>query len=1163
MREQQSPASNAPSQALRLRLLGAFEAYRGEERIAPRTFRTRQALSLLKILLDERGRTVPRERLVGALWPDSDPDAGRHSLQVAVAAVRAALEPELRRGTASRYVVTEDRGYRLVDDGVQVDVDALLRAARAGARAEREGDDHAAIDAYRIATSLYHGDYLAEDEAAEWALPTRERIREAYLDASLRLGRLLTTSAACDEAVAVLERALTVDPLREELYQQLMHAHLAARRRSHALAVYERCRRTLRAELGVEPTAATRAIREDACEERGAAQRHQGTGAELRLPFVGREQEISRLSDGWQRSAREGGVVAIVEGEAGEGKTRAVRRLANVLGAPVRTFWLAGHESEQDVPYAPLRALVSGWLDRAAGAALVPRLGQHAGTLAQLVPAIRDIWPDAPRPEDRVDDAVIAEAFTRALLLMKGPGRALVVLDDLHWMDDATVRWLPYALRREASGLLFVLTRRPSEPGPASLGPVLADLQRRSAATVRLAPLSRDDLEQLVAPLSGPGADARAFASRLHDATAGNALFAVETLRELWQRGPLPIDLREVPIAPTLRDALAARGARLPSASREALAAMAVLDAPAPAGVIAATASLSPDVSLAALETLLRAQLARPSEDGQRYAAEHPLVARATYDAISPPRRAELHLKAAAALQDPSVARLRHLALGGLPPERLVTEAESAGASALAAGRPADAVVCFERARELLATLESDAASRTRITERLAEGLQAVGRWTEAASRCRELLEEIDDPLVRCRLRRRIALSHGDVQGDFGVALALLDAAVAELDGRDGDDVASELGRVEAARATVHHYRSDPATAIRHGERALALLSRDGDAARDVVGVLNRLGSANQQIGRLDVAERYYRDGASRARTVGDALLEATLDHSLANALVHRGRPREGRDILRGALETYRGRAAAKLEAVALADVGLSEMEVGDLRASCNAYDESIARADTLGARFTVMHSLVGVGQVLVRLGRLTRARTDLERGIALAEEIGSRRRAAHAHTFLAELALAQGDAAAAVALVARAAVIGEQVGDAHTTREGQPVLARALLALGDPAGGAAAARRALDHSVATGFVLSEGRARVALAECLAHLGDVAAAEAEFARAVALFRASGASYELAVALHAQATTVPADRRRAAAELAEAAALARTCGARPLLRRIEEASTVTI
>lgn len=1156
--ERRDPASNGSPGGLRFRMLGPFEAYRGEERIPPQAFRTRQALALLKILLDARDRTVPSARLVELLWPDSDPDAGRHSLQVAVAAVRTALEPGLRRGTASRYVVTEDPGYRLVEDGVQIDVDALLRAARAGARAEREGDDGAAIDAYRIATSLYHGEYLAEDQVAEWVLPTRERVRATYLDASVRLGRLLAKAGAQDEAAVVLEQALAVDPLREELYQELMRAHIGAQRRSHALAVYERCRLTLHAELGVEPSAATRAIREEAREERGAT-RQPRAAVELRLPFVGRERELARLSEAWERSAREGGVVVILEGEAGEGKTHAVRRFANVLGSPVRTLWLAGHESEKDVPYTPLRALVSGWLDRTAGAALVPRLGQHAGALAQLVPAVRDVWPDAPQAEERVDDVLAAEAFTRALLLMKGPGRALAVLDDVHWMDDATVRWLPYALRRESPGLLVVLTRRPSEPGPASLDAVLADLQRRSAVSVRLAPLSGDDLEQLATPVSGPGAQARAFASRLQHATSGNALFAVETLRELWQRGALPTDLPVIPIAPTLRDAVAARLARLPRASRDALAAIAVLDAPAPPDAIAATASLSAEESLAALEVLLRAQLARPSDDGRRYGAEHPLIARATYDAISAPRRAELHVRAAGVLRDAPVARLRHLALGGMPREQLIAEAESAGAAALAAGRAADALTCFDRAYHLLGTSGSDRDRRVRVIEGLAETLQAIGRWAEAEARCRELLDDTDDPLIRSRLRRRIALSHGDIQGDFGAALAHLDAAAAELDGREGEDVPLELGRVESARMTVHHFRSDLASALAHGERALALLSDDPRATRDVARLLDGLGLLNQRMGRLDVAERYYREGARHARAVGDALVEATSNAGLGATLVHRGRVREGRALKRGALETYRACAATKLEAIALADVGWSEREAGDLPASYEAYEASIALAESLGARFTVMHSLVGAGQVLVDLGRFARARADLERGIALAEEIGSLRRAAHAHIYLAELALAQGDAATAVDHIARATAIGEQVGDAHTTREGQPVLARALLALGDPAGGAAAARRALDQSLTTGFVLSEGRARVALGECLARLGD-AAAKKEFARAVALFRAAAASHELAIALHAQATALPPGRRRAAAEdLAEAATLARECGARPLMRQVEEAS----
>lgn len=65
-------------------MLGAFEVHRGDDRIPARAWRTRQALAAVKLLVAERGRVVPAERLVDLLWPESDPAAGRHSLQVAI-----------------------------------------------------------------------------------------------------------------------------------------------------------------------------------------------------------------------------------------------------------------------------------------------------------------------------------------------------------------------------------------------------------------------------------------------------------------------------------------------------------------------------------------------------------------------------------------------------------------------------------------------------------------------------------------------------------------------------------------------------------------------------------------------------------------------------------------------------------------------------------------------------------------------------------------------------------------------------------------------------------------------------------------------------------------------------------------------------------------------
>lgn len=1144
-------------------MLGAFEIHRGDDRIPARAWRTRQALAAVKVLLAERGRVVPAERLADLLWPDSDPAAGRHSLQVAIRTARTVLEPGLRSGAASRFIVTDGRGYRFSTDHCTVDAADLVAAHLTGRSAERAGDPRAAIDAYRAAVGLYRGAYLEEDEGQEWALATREQLREMFIDSAQRLAILLGASGGSDEAAAVIERAIAADPLREDLYEALMRAHLAAGRRSHALAVYDRSARVLRAELGSAPGTAlellrsrTRATGAPAASERAPAQ--QPAVQELRLPFVGRAAELSRLAGAWSRAQREGGVTALVEGAAGDGKTRLVRELSDAIVQRSRTLWLAGHESEQALPFAPLRALVAAWLDRGAGATIVQRLGHHAGVLAPLLPGIRDVWPDAPAPDGQPDETAQAEAFTRAVALMKGSGSSLLVLDDLHWMDAPTTRWLGYVLRRDLSGLLIVATRRPAEGGTDPLDALVGDLRRHERSiTVRVGPLSRGDLEELVATVTIAPAHAAVLASRLHDSTGGNALFVVETLRELWHRGGAA-DPEDLPIPATLRETIASRVARLRPAPARALEAIAVLDAPAPADVVCAVAALLPEAGLAALEELLRAQLARTSDDGRRYLAEHPLVRRATYDGIAAPRRADLHRRAASALGDEPLARLRHLDLGGIPPADLAREAELTGVAALAAGRPADAAVCLERAHELLPSIPADPGHRARVTERLAEALHASGRWRDAMALCRAEVARTVDPLARSRLRRRTALALGDVEGRFAEALEMLDAAEGDLTGVSGGDAERELGLVAAARAQAHYYRSEYKETIDTGERAIASLEGAVGVERDLVDVQERVAAAHQRLGHLEQTERIFRDAGARARALGDALLEARVGDQLALALIHRGKLAEARHLLTSALAEYRIARAPKFEGRALVNLGWVYTQLGALGEARDAYDEAIAHSEALGARYTVMHALVGIGQVHARLGAFARAHADLERGIALADEMGTRQRVAHGFAHLAELALLEGDAPRARELVGRATEVADEIGDVHTIREGQATLARALLLLGDPHAAADAARVGIARSRESGFVLGEGRCHVALAEALAATGEMPAALAALEPAIALFRRTEAAYDLALALAAFAGLTQGPK--ASSALDEALALARSCGARPLLKRLEAVTT---
>jgi predicted ATPase len=135
------------------------------------------------------------------------------------------------------------------------------------------------------------------------------------------------------------------------------------------------------------------------------------------------------------------------------------------------------------------------------------------------------------------------EALTQALLLVKGQGPWLLVFDDLHWADPKTLVWLGYALRRFEPGILVLATSRDGEPTPDHHLSFLAGVRRGQRLTeLELSPLSVTDVLRLLSEIEPLSGEATPFAQRLHEATRGNALFLVETLRELHRRGkPVPL----------------------------------------------------------------------------------------------------------------------------------------------------------------------------------------------------------------------------------------------------------------------------------------------------------------------------------------------------------------------------------------------------------------------------------------------------------------------------------------------------------------------------------------------------------------------------------------------------------------------------------------------
>jgi predicted ATPase/DNA-binding SARP family transcriptional activator len=304
--------------------------------------------ALLAALLLKADEVVTRDELIDALWGEDPPDTARNTLQVYVSQLRKVLPEGLLETTPA--------GYRLAIDPGAVDLFEFERLTQAGRSALTIGDAAGAAETLRRALDLWRG--------SPTDLPQLEALRleelrltalEDRTDAELALGRHV-------QLVGELERLVAEQPLRERVRGQLMLALYRSGRQADALAVYQRARRTLVEELGIEPGESLRKLERAILEQDPALNVHPAATARRiptpPTPLLGRERELDALADLVRSSTTR---LLTLTGIGGIGKTRLalelVRRLAPEFqhGACVAT--LANVRDPAHVTRAILEAL--------------------------------------------------------------------------------------------------------------------------------------------------------------------------------------------------------------------------------------------------------------------------------------------------------------------------------------------------------------------------------------------------------------------------------------------------------------------------------------------------------------------------------------------------------------------------------------------------------------------------------------------------------------------------------------------------------------------------------------------------------------------------------------------------------------------------------------
>jgi DNA-binding SARP family transcriptional activator len=630
----------------------------------------RKPRSIVAALAMTPGRPVSPGLLADLVWAGEPPPAAHGALHAYISGLRKALEPDRRARAAASVLETTDHGYLLNIDREAVDVHRFGADVRAAERslaplAGQLGHGEAAswpdrtqtaalVEQLDEALAAWHGEPYADlpdhpDVLAERAALDRLRVaaEEARLLGLLGLGEHASVLSTAESAIAR-------EPLRERLRAVHAVALLRSGRQVEALDALRAFRELLADDTGLDPGPELAGLEQAILQQdpalsmrlpdpvstpapaprpASAAQ----TAPHRTAPDIGRDGPRAELRAVLARLDEGSGAVATVIGEPGIGKSWLVRHLADE--AQAQGVCVAAGSCSQDDGAPPLwpwldvlRALEAD-ADETAEVSLADVISAEAGSLGPGQLAFQT-W-------DRIARAVLGAAQRRPVL---------VVLDDLHWADEATLRALRHlaAVAPDDLPLAIVATRRRHPEPTGALADVAEAFARRHALRVELDGLDRAESVALVEAVSRTGVDP-AVARSWHDRSGGNPFFLVELAR----LGP------EAPAVPaTVRDVVARRLDALPAATLESLRAAAMVGRSFLAEAVAGTVQREVEEVETDLEPARAAGLVL-DQGSDGYAFTHALTHEAVVLTVPPRSRARLHALVAHTLETDS--RLRAL----------------------------------------------------------------------------------------------------------------------------------------------------------------------------------------------------------------------------------------------------------------------------------------------------------------------------------------------------------------------------------------------------------------------------------------------------------------------------------------------------------------------
>lgn len=730
---------------------------------------------------------------------------------------------------------------------------------------------------------------------------------------------------------------------------------------------------------------------------------------DVSIPLIGRESELAILDTAWESAAQARGMAVEMVAEPGMGKTRLLQEFL-LRSGDSRTIRAECRLYQAATPYFPFRALLSQALEieglgpEEAINLLSKRVEEAAPALVpwlSLIAVVLDLEIE-PSPEVTQLDDQFRRARTVAavgmLLEAVTTARTLFVIEDTHWMDDASRELLAGLLvGLERQPWMFILTRRPGDQG--FVAPRSDQLSR-----VELEPLTRAQAETLINSATTDSPLLPGQVTTLAERAAGNPLFLVELLRNLSSGG----DVDSLPHS--VEGLIAARIDRLPPADRQLLRRLAVLGN----GFLAEhSKAVIPEAQPGSLVRTLRrlGDFVTMNHNGW-VQFRHALIRDVAYQSLPFKTRSDLHLsvgnsiRAAAADNPETQAEL--LSLHFFYAQNWADAwhfSRVAGDNAKKMYATAEAATFYQRALSSARQApDTPQLGLCEVLESLGDVLQQGGMFGEALKFYGKAGRVASDPIRRANILLKKAGARAS-EGAYSAAVRDITLGRRLLASLDGERAAKERARLAAQLAWLRQLQQHPRAALNLALEALeeartadapdalarayrvldASYSMLGQPSKAVFGPLaleiyekiddlqgaaiinNNLGGQAYFAGDWNAAIGFYTKAQDQYLRAGNESDSATSGANIGEVLVSQGRLVEAEPILRDASRILH---AHHLVDVIFADMQLARLESarGNFDTAIRAFRDIRTEAKRLGERHSQLEAAVYLSEIGTRL---------------------------------------------------------------------------------------------------------------------------------------------------------------------------------------------------